>query len=67
VNAAGRAGAVFDAAHQRSPLAVMPGHVMSPMDRECTVTIDSELISSCQNPDASAEPAGSELGRTGGS
>jgi len=49
VNAALRAGAVFDAAHRRSPSAVMPGHVMSPMDRECTVTIDSDLIASCQS------------------
>jgi hypothetical protein len=67
VNAAARAGAVFDAAHRRSPLAVMPGHVMSPMDRECTVTIDSDLIASCQSAEAAAEPTGSEVQRPGGS
>lgn len=48
MNAMDRAGAVFSAAHHRSPLAVMPGHVLSPMDREATVTLGGDLIADCE-------------------
>ena len=39
---------IFRAAHQRSPLAVMPGFVGSPMDDRSTVTVRRALIEACQ-------------------
>ena len=39
---------IFRAAHQRSPLAVMPGFVGSPMDDRTTVTVRRALIEACQ-------------------
>jgi hypothetical protein len=39
---------IFRAAHQRSPLAVMPGFVGSPMDDRVTVTVRRALIETCQ-------------------
>lgn len=39
---------IFRAAHQRSPRAVMPGFVGSPMDDRTTVTVRRAIIEACQ-------------------
>lgn len=38
---------MLESAHVRHPLAVMPGHVLSPMDSQRTVAIARELIEAC--------------------
>ncbi|WP_353648242.1 hypothetical protein ABLG96_15505 [Nakamurella sp. A5-74] len=35
-------------ARRRHPLAVMPGHVLSPMDAQQTVSISRDVIASCE-------------------
>lgn len=38
---------IFSAALRRSPLAVVPGRVLSPADTRRTVTISGEVIAGC--------------------
>lgn len=54
-----RAASILQLARSRHPLAVTPGHVLSPMDAQRTVSISRELIVACdqQNRAAIAEPA----------
>lgn len=47
MNPVDRVGPVFDAARLRSLLAVVPGHVLSPMDSNRTVIIDRDDIDAC--------------------
>jgi hypothetical protein len=42
-----RAMSLLETAQLRHPLAVMPGHVLSPMDSQRTVSIGRELIEAC--------------------
>lgn len=42
-----RAVSLLETARLRHPLAVMPGHVLSPMDAQRTVAIGRDLIDAC--------------------
>lgn len=48
MNALDRAHHLLGLAHSRHPLAVMPDHVVSPMDAQQTVAIARELIEACE-------------------
>lgn len=58
MDARDKTASVFRTAHTRHPLAVMPDHVLSPMDSHPTVGISRELIEACEQHGPTAkEPA----------